>query len=378
MRATSLLALACSVGLTAGHGILQVPKARTGQANGVGIKLRPFADAVTVANAGCGGAAGGDSGPTITKSATYTAGSSIKVEWDVTIPHPIDNTNTGIRIAVRYADGDSYGQNILAGPGSPAANGLQTVTAQAQTGLVRNSIIVQLPPGKTSDDAVIQWMWAAQNDGGFYLGCSDVAITNGVPTPLTPTPPPTRAPTNAPGVTPAPTPPPAGIPTVQIEFEIRGDQNGATQIEYDNQAVFDALTEQFADFYNVTSSQIVIAHQAVPEEGGKAAGVRVTLTISELSKESAKAVVNQSTEGGLATVFNAVPGFQGAAPKITDWTMCNTGDEDGCTSSVKVEDSTPVATFALIALAVPIVAVGVIVGLGGKKSRALLLNGERS
>merc|ERR1712187_878423 len=36
-----------------------------------------------------------------------------------------------------------------------------------------------LPIGKTCSQCTLQWMWAARRDGGFYVGCADIAITQG-------------------------------------------------------------------------------------------------------------------------------------------------------------------------------------------------------
>ena len=38
------------------------------------------------------------------------------------------------------------------------------------------STLIQLP-NKTCDYCVLQWLWAAREDGGFYISCADIAIT---------------------------------------------------------------------------------------------------------------------------------------------------------------------------------------------------------
>jgi len=48
-------------------------------------------------------------------------------------------------------------------PGTVSA-GLQTVT-------------VSLPAQKTCEYCTLQWIWAANQDGGSYIGCADIAIT---------------------------------------------------------------------------------------------------------------------------------------------------------------------------------------------------------
>lgn len=39
------------------------------------------------------------------------------------------------------------------------------------------STTVTLPLGKTCDYCTLQWIWAARQDGGSYIGCADIAIT---------------------------------------------------------------------------------------------------------------------------------------------------------------------------------------------------------
>ena len=47
----------------------------------------------------------------------------------------------------------------------------------AGDGTVEMSQLLTLPAGKTCSYCVLQWMWAARQDGGFYIGCADIAIT---------------------------------------------------------------------------------------------------------------------------------------------------------------------------------------------------------
>ena len=99
------------------------------------------------------------------------------MQWTLTIPHPADNTNSGVRIAIHYDTGDSLEQNILAGA---AGNDPQTGTVSAESGSngQANSVastLVQLPAGKTCTHCTLQWIWAAQQDGGSYIGCADIA-----------------------------------------------------------------------------------------------------------------------------------------------------------------------------------------------------------
>jgi len=145
------------------HGILLCPTARSGMANGNGIKNpRP----ITAAQLNdCDGT---NAGPI---QATYVAGSSIAVVWETTIYH----TNApGVRIAVSYNTGDTFSQNILAPFGVEIGpDGI-------------HGINVTLPAGKTSNNAIIQWIWDSASDGGYYIGCSDVKIVAAGGTPNVP------------------------------------------------------------------------------------------------------------------------------------------------------------------------------------------------
>lgn len=37
--------------------------------------------------------------------------------------------------------------------------------------------LVTLPPDKTCNYCVLQWVWAAKNDNGYYITCADISIT---------------------------------------------------------------------------------------------------------------------------------------------------------------------------------------------------------
>lgn len=152
------------------HAVMKTPTPRpaSGMQN-TGTKLQPFNAAQSYADGGCGGSTNGDPGvqqPTI----AFQSGAQVTVTWELTIPHPADNLDSGIRIAVHYGPGDSFAQNILAG-GVINSGQPNTVSADLLT------TTVQLPAGKVSDYATIQWVWSANQDGGSYIGCADVAIT---------------------------------------------------------------------------------------------------------------------------------------------------------------------------------------------------------
>ena len=89
---------------------------------------------------------------------TFTAGSQVELKWNITIPHASD---PGVRVALQYP-----GESMLVLADNIDVNTLSTT--------------VNLPPDKISESAVLQWMWASQEDGGFYMACSDIRI--GAPT----------------------------------------------------------------------------------------------------------------------------------------------------------------------------------------------------
>ena len=72
------------------------------------------------------------------------------MEWKLTIPHPADAEDSGVRIAIHYGAGDSFAQNILAGGvvGDPP----YTIVSAGEgptNGLITQT--VTLPLGKTCD-----------------------------------------------------------------------------------------------------------------------------------------------------------------------------------------------------------------------------------
>ncbi|KAJ3123130.1 hypothetical protein HK098_002173 [Nowakowskiella sp. JEL0407] len=133
------------------HAVLEFPAPRKGEEVEPGFKINnfpPTADQLSQC-VGLGKTPGA-------VSSTFESGATIDVKWKITIPHKSD---PGVRIAVQF-------------PG------------EAFTVLVDNidvnkvSVSVNLPAGK-SGTAVLQWMWATQEDGGFYMGCSDILVNAG-------------------------------------------------------------------------------------------------------------------------------------------------------------------------------------------------------
>lgn len=149
-----------------------------------GAKLNGFGNAIGTANRGCGGSDNGD--PNFKEpQIAYTAGASVDVSWALTVPHQADILTRGVRIALHYAEEDSFDCNVMldevqAGPDRPDSE--ISRRGPGQGGVERDPYIMtasfDLPPDKTCDYCVLQFMWAAQNDDGFYISCADVAITS--------------------------------------------------------------------------------------------------------------------------------------------------------------------------------------------------------
>ena len=110
----AVVALGCLACRTAGHGILVTPPPRLGTLgpNNQGNKLTGDAGRTN-----CGGTANGDTPYALPKNNPKVAqkpGDLLVVTWSVTIPHPADNLNRGVRIALHYGDGDSFNNNVRA------------------------------------------------------------------------------------------------------------------------------------------------------------------------------------------------------------------------------------------------------------------------
>ena len=204
------LALACTLlaPLVSGHAILldvtsggNVAYPRTGISGtqgtgaaitGSGTKLQPFAEAKIYADeTKCGGATKNDDPGVETPRVAFSPGDQLTVKWRMTIPHPIDypldapanaeSPGSGVRIAMHYGAGDSFDANILAGgvAGDPGEGTLAAGTSEDDPG--RNGEVtatVTLDATKTCNYCTLQWIWAANNDGGSYLMCVDISITN--------------------------------------------------------------------------------------------------------------------------------------------------------------------------------------------------------
>lgn len=187
------------------------PQPRPGMRSSPGAKLTPFRSARTIAKA-CGASRNRDPGVTRPVVA-YKPGETIDVKWLLTIPHPSDVLNSGVRIAVHYDNGDSFEQNVLAGRLDGDTD--REPVAAGPRNAARNSIQsfkVTLPQ-KTCDYCTLQWLWAAKNDGGSYVACADISITSDGTLPDFSTLPSQSGNTLPVKPTPAPAPPPPPAPS---------------------------------------------------------------------------------------------------------------------------------------------------------------------
>lgn len=88
----------------------------------IGTKLPGFGNAYSTANShvrGCGGAENLDAAnpdqsiqKTQRPTVAFTPGSAIDVTWALTVPHQADILDAGVRIAIHYADTDSFECNV--------------------------------------------------------------------------------------------------------------------------------------------------------------------------------------------------------------------------------------------------------------------------
>ncbi|KAJ3028826.1 UNVERIFIED_CONTAM: hypothetical protein HDU68_000789 [Siphonaria sp. JEL0065] len=85
----------------------------------------------------------------------YVAGQNVTILWNNTLPHP---SPPGVTLSVQYMPGQDFLKLAEGVDDTP-----QTVT-------------VALPSSLSSPNAVLRFMWQSMSDGGFYVGCADVAI----------------------------------------------------------------------------------------------------------------------------------------------------------------------------------------------------------
>ena len=75
--------------------------------------------------------------------------------------------------------------------------------------------VVTLPEGKTCDYCTLQWIWAAENDGGSYVACVDISITDNGQLPDFANIP-SEVGNILPGVPPSPLPPDSPAPQLEV------------------------------------------------------------------------------------------------------------------------------------------------------------------
>ena len=187
--------LGCLACRTAGHGILRDPIPRVGTANGNGAKLT----GTSKGGVNCGGLDNGDPGYEAIRNqpkTAYRVGANVAVQWQLTIPHPLDNLNSGVRIALHFNDGDSFNNNVRARAPVELARRAQCPLSdiRAPWQVLLDNVdasqltrLITLPEGRLCTNCVLQWIWEAKEDGGIYAQCVDIAITDtGTPASLPP------------------------------------------------------------------------------------------------------------------------------------------------------------------------------------------------
>ena len=148
------------------------------------IKLTPFEEAAATANRGCGGDLNRDPPPR-RPAVAYVPGAEINVTWALAIKHPSAYTNSGVRLALHFADGDSFQHNVLAGGLSPSPPFTPLSAAPSEADGNTGRALVRIPAGKTCDHCVLQFVWAAAPGtdgptGGYYVSCADVSAAQGL------------------------------------------------------------------------------------------------------------------------------------------------------------------------------------------------------
>jgi hypothetical protein len=145
----SSLALASSIHC---HAILTTPKSRTSGTqmsfSGIGVKIATFPPPPQQLNS-CLDSTRQPS------SLTVSPGSQTTVEWAITLPHSSD---PGVRVALL----DPKGGPAMVLVDNVNVNDLKTT--------------VTFPAALTPGPAVMQWIWASKDDGGFYMACSDITV----------------------------------------------------------------------------------------------------------------------------------------------------------------------------------------------------------
>ncbi|KAI8807443.1 hypothetical protein BJ742DRAFT_812788 [Cladochytrium replicatum] len=147
--------LALCIPYTLAHAVLEDPAPRAGQGVEPGVKVYGVPGTEHLSGKGKQFCLSSSEGKI---AQTYEAGQTIRVAWKVTIPH---KNAPGVMVQIRYNPDE---EPVVLIKGADAAIGF---------------VYMPLPKDKTSAKAVLQWSWTSTEDGGFYLACSDIAITGG-------------------------------------------------------------------------------------------------------------------------------------------------------------------------------------------------------
>ncbi|KAJ3401156.1 hypothetical protein HDV05_000632, partial [Chytridiales sp. JEL 0842] len=139
------------------HAAMTSPAPRTGMTNAAQVKFRGPTRGFVPAQMTCERFA--TPGPI---SATYAPGATVPLQWKVDIPHA---SAPGVSVQIQYAPGQPFEE---------IATGLDIRALSAN---------VQLPPGKTSENAVLRWQWQTQADNAYYVGCADIAVVSNAAAP---------------------------------------------------------------------------------------------------------------------------------------------------------------------------------------------------
>jgi len=160
-----LFLLSVCVNYCLGNGKLLLPPPRdgSGSTTPLGSRLSPYPPNDDMTDS-CGGSLNDDPNWGLIR-AVYQAGSEIMVAWEVTTENAFPLLDyPGIRISIRYNPNDNFSdpENIIAANISAGNMGCNNVNITLDS--------------RTSDRAVLQWMWINPAEQGVYIGCSDIAI----------------------------------------------------------------------------------------------------------------------------------------------------------------------------------------------------------
>ncbi|KAL2917126.1 hypothetical protein HK105_203190 [Polyrhizophydium stewartii] len=157
MLISSLVLALASASLASANAFLVAPSPRSSGtqlsvpgASGIKIPTLPVPADMLTAAGGCLDSVRGYA------SASVAPGGTVGVNWQIVVDHASD---PGVRIAVLF-DGDD-----------------QFTVLRDGIDVHDQAAMVTLPDSKAGA-ATLQWLWASQEDGGFYLACADIDVSN--------------------------------------------------------------------------------------------------------------------------------------------------------------------------------------------------------